>query len=62
MKIEFTHWKDGGFYIGFINQYPEYETQGETLEGLKEHLADLWKDLETDSVPYSRKVGQLLVA
>jgi len=62
MKINFTHWKDGAFYIGFINQYPDYETQGESLEELKENLIDLWQDLETDKVPYSRKIDTLMIA
>ena len=62
MKIEYTHWKDNDFFIGFINQYPDYETQGETLEELKENLRDLWQDLTADLILYSRKVDQLMVA
>ena len=62
MKIEYTYWKDNDFFIGFINQYPDYETQGETLEELKENLRDLWQDLTADKIPYSRKVGELMVA
>jgi len=62
MKIEYTYWKDNGFFIGFINQYPDYETQGETLEELKENLRDLWQDLTADMIPYSRKVDELMVA
>ncbi|TXL19082.1 hypothetical protein BMR06_11625 [Methylococcaceae bacterium HT5] len=54
MKIEYTYWKDNDFFIGFINQYPDYETQGETLEELKENLRDLWQDLAADMIPYTR--------
>ena len=61
-NINFTHWEDGSFHIGFINQYPDYETQGETLDELKENLCDLWHDLEAKKIPYSRKVDSLLVA
>lgn len=32
------------FFVGFINQYPGYTTQGETLDELKENLIDLWMD------------------
>lgn len=45
-----THWIDKEWHIGFINKYPDYETQGETLEELKENLLDLWKDLEEDKL------------
>ncbi len=62
MKIEYTYWKDDDFFIGFINQYPDYETQGDTLEELKENLRDLWQDLATDMILYSRKVDELMVA
>jgi len=62
MKIEYTYWKDNDFFIGFINQYPDYETQGETLEELKENLRDLWQDLAADMILYSRKVDELMVA
>ena len=62
MKIEYTSWKDNAFFIGFINQYPDYETQGETLEEIKENLRDLWQDLTADMIPYSRKVDELMVA
>lgn len=62
MNIDFTYWQDTGFFIGFINQYPSYETQGETLEDLKENLIDLWRDLESGNVLYSRKVDTLMIA
>jgi hypothetical protein len=26
--VKFTSWKDGEFYIGFLNDYPDYMTQG----------------------------------
>ena len=26
-KISFTYWRDGKFYIGFLNQYPDYQTR-----------------------------------
>ncbi len=61
-EIEFTYWKNDDFYIGFINQYPDYETQGISLDDLKANLIDLWKDLESDEVPYIRKKDKLLVA
>ncbi len=26
--IKFTSWQDDNFFIGFINEYPDYQTQG----------------------------------
>jgi hypothetical protein len=61
-KITFTYWRDGKFYIGFLNQYPDYKTQGVTKRELTENLKDLLKDFESREVPFIRKVEELLVA
>ena len=42
MKIKFIFWQEaGGKYLGYLNEFPDYWTQGETLEDLKTHLWDL---------------------
>ena len=61
-KIKFTSWQDDGFFIGFLNDYPDYQTQGMSKEELIENLKDLLMDLQSDQVPYIRKVEELQVA
>ncbi len=61
-KMSFTYWKDGKFYIGFLNQYPDYQTQATTKSELTENLKDLLKDIESREVPFIRKVEELQVA
>ena len=42
MKVKFTFWQEpDGKYLGYLNEFPDYWTQGETLEDLKAHLLDL---------------------
>lgn len=60
--IKFTSWQDDVFFIGFLNEYPDYQTQGMTKEELIENLKDLLIDIESSQVPYIRKVEELLVA
>jgi len=60
--IKFTSWQDGEFYIGFLNDYPDYSTQGLDREDLIENLKSLLIDLESNEIPYARKVEELLVA
>ncbi len=60
--VQFTSWQDGDFLIGFLNEYPDYQTQGLNKEELVENLKDLLIDFESDQVPYIRKVEELLVA
>ncbi len=61
-KVSFTYRRDGKFYLGFFNQYPDYQTQGMTRSELTENLKDLLADIESREVPYIRKVEELLVA
>jgi hypothetical protein len=61
-KFEFTFWQDGEFYIGHLNDYPEYETQGWSKDELVDNLKDLLIDLESGQVPYIRHVEELVVA
>ncbi|MFZ0639907.1 MAG: hypothetical protein WA020_06395 [Candidatus Acidiferrales bacterium] len=60
--LKFTYWKDGNYYLGFLNDYPDYETQGISKEELVSNLKDLLVDLESGEVPYIRKVEELVVA
>ena len=39
--VKFTSWQDDTFFIGFLNEYPEYQTQGMTKDELIENLKDL---------------------
>jgi hypothetical protein len=60
--MQFTFWQDDDFFIGFLNAYPDYLTQGESKEELVENLKDLLVDMESGQIPYLRKVEELLVA
>jgi len=59
--IKYTFWQDGEFFIGFLNDYPDYETQGYSKEELLENLKSLLKDLKSEEIPYIRKVEELAV-
>ncbi|HSU24893.1 MAG TPA: hypothetical protein VLI65_02820 [Pyrinomonadaceae bacterium] len=60
--LKFTFWQDGEFFIGFLNDFPDYETQGYSKEELVENLKDLLNDLQSGEVPYVRKVEDLVIA
>ena len=61
-SVKMTSWQDGDFFVGFLNQYPDYQTQGQTINELKLQLKELLIDLESGQVPYIHKVEELLVA
>lgn len=60
--LEYTYWQDGEFFVGHLNAFPDYETQGYSKEELVENLKDLLADLESNEVPFVRKVEQLVLA
>lgn len=62
MRIpKFTYWKDSEFFLGFLNDYPDYQTQGLSKEELVENLRSLLMDIESSEVPHIRKVEELIV-
>ncbi len=53
MKIvEYTFWQDDEFFIGHLNNYPEYQTQGYSKEELLENLRDLLNDFQSGEVSF----------
>lgn len=61
-SVKFVRWQEGDAYLGYLVDYPDYWTQGETLDDLKAHLADLYKDLTSGELPGIRKVDELVVS
>jgi len=60
--LKFTYWQDGDYYLGFLNDYPDYHTQGHSKQELIDNLRDLLVDLESGEIPFVRKVEDLVVA
>ena len=58
----FTYWQDDEMWLGYLEQYPDYMTQGISLEDLKEHLLDLYKDLSSGVIPNVRQHSELELA
>jgi predicted RNase H-like HicB family nuclease len=61
-RIKIVYWEEDAGWIGYLQEYPDYWTQGETLEELQEQLRDLYKDVTSGEIPGVRKVGELVVA
>lgn len=58
----FFYWQDGRFRLGYLGEYLDYLTQGESLQDLQEHLRDLYADLSGGHIPAVRKVAELELA
>lgn len=58
----YVHWQGGSMWLGYLEDYPDYRTQAESLEELQENLKDLYQDLTGGHIPGVRKVAELPVA
>jgi predicted RNase H-like HicB family nuclease len=61
-RMKYTFWQDGEFFLGYWNEYPDYCTQGSSKADFRENLKDLLVDLESDAIPFIRKVEEMAVA
>jgi predicted RNase H-like HicB family nuclease len=61
-KKRFTYWQDGDMWLGYLEDYPDYWTQGESETELRENLLDLYKDLNGGMIPNVRKVAELEIS
>ena len=60
--LKYTFWQDGEFFMGYLNDYPDYQTQAYSKDELLESLKDLLTDIESGQVPYIRKVEEMAIA
>ena len=59
--VKYVYWEDGA-WLGYLQDFPDYWTQGKTLDDLKEYLRDLYGDLSGSQLPGIRKVDDLVVS
>lgn len=59
--VRFVYWEEDGAFIGYLQDYPDYWTQGESLDDLKDHLRDLYRDLTSGELSGARRVDELVV-
>jgi len=61
-KKKYVYWQDDDMWLGYLEEYPDYMTQSETIEELQENLKDIYYDLTSGNIPCVRKVDELEVA
>ena len=60
-SVKIIVWEQDGGWLGYFQDYPDYWTQGETLDDLRDHLRELYADLIGGEVPGIRNVEDLIV-
>jgi predicted RNase H-like HicB family nuclease len=45
--VKIVVWEDEGAWLGYVRDFPDYWTQGESLDDLEDHLRDILADLSS---------------
>ena len=53
------YWEDEGMILGYLEQYPDYMTQAESVEELEDNLRDIYKEFTSGIHP--RKTWELKI-
>lgn len=61
-SVKIVVWQDEDAWLGYLQDYPDYITQGDSLEDLRAHLKDLYNDLTLGLIPGARRVEELIVS
>ena len=57
MKMQkYIYWQDDQIFLGYFEEYPDYWTQGKTIDELKENLIDIYNELTSGTIPAVRKM------
>ncbi|HCE56202.1 MAG TPA: hypothetical protein DER09_00030 [Prolixibacteraceae bacterium] len=62
MELKFKYWKDNNFWVGYLELFPDYWTQGKDEDELQENLRELYVELTSGELPNPIKQGILKIA
>ena len=57
---KYIYWQDEDMFIGYLEEYPDYWTQGNSLEKLQENLLALYHEFDHNNIPAIRKVAEFV--
>jgi predicted RNase H-like HicB family nuclease len=58
---KFVYYQEDDMWVGWLEECPDYHTQGTTIEELKENLRDIYQDINGGKIPQVRHHGELAV-
>lgn len=60
--VKYVYWEDDGMWVGYLEEFPDYLTQGESLQELQDNLKDIYNELFSNAIPRVRHVAELIVS
>ena len=59
MEMQYSWWMEDGFYLGYIDEYPQYPTQGENLTDLENGLKEIYLLIKDGTLKIKEQKGYL---
>lgn len=50
-KKRFVYYQEDDMWIGWLEEYPDYRTQGKTFDELQDNLKDIYEEVESGRIP-----------
>ena len=60
-KKRFVYYEEEQMLIGWLEEFPDYRSQAETLDELRENLKDIYAELTSGRIPAVHRVGELVI-
>jgi predicted RNase H-like HicB family nuclease len=60
-KMKFIYYEEDDKLVGWLEEYPDYKSQGQNLDELKANLKDIYEDLKSGKIPHVQRYGELVV-
>jgi len=51
MTKKFIYYQEDDMFIGWLEEYPDYKTQGKSLQELMDNLKDIYDELTSGHIP-----------
>ena len=62
MELKYSYWQDGDYWLGYIDEYTQYPTQGESIADLEESLREIYSWIKDGTLKIKEKKGLLRIA
>ena len=59
MTTRCVYWQADDMWLGYLEEFPDYWTQGTSFDDLRKHLKDLFSELSSGAIPHVRRVAEL---
>ena len=60
--LKYIYWQEENMWLGYLEEFPDYITQGNTNEELQESLRDIHAELPSGNIPGVRRLAELHIA